>query len=147
MRWHAVLFVLPCVGYAVVQGCSTGDSGDAGADASTKIAMITSWTCGSASVDDCSKCTGFPQPCAYCNAFDASDMVGVCTTLHSTCLGSIPNNHTECTCITGSASVCPEGYEICDGMHFCHTCSDKATNDGLTCQNGGKCHYDDGGCL
>jgi len=147
MRWHALFFVLPWVGYAAVQGCgSSNGPSDAGSDGTTNGGVITSWVCGPASVADCSKCAGYPQPCAYCNAFDASDLVGVCTTLHSTCLNAIPNNHTECTCLTGSASACPEGYEICDDMHFCHTCSDNASNEGRTCQNGNKCHYD-GGCL
>ena len=102
--------------------------------------------CGDAAVSSCSQCNGAPQPCVYCGTNDASALSGRCTALHQNCLNTIPQGFEDCRC-TGDASACPESYQVCTaGITRCHTCSDNNTNNGLTCENGGKCTYADGGC-
>lgn len=134
---------------------SAGDSGpmDASVDASDgsvtmEAGNIGIWSCGTAMVTDCSMCTGFTQPCAYCNMADASDLRGACVQTGTNCAFSLPMGFQDCLCMT--AATCPESYQVCQnfgGGGRCHTCSDTNTNNGLTCQNGGKCDFADGGCL
>jgi hypothetical protein len=102
--------------------------------------------CGDASVSDCAQCNGATQPCVYCATNDASALQGLCTQLHQGCQNSIPNGFEDCRCGNGDASACPEKYQVCTGAARCHTCSDNNANNGLTCENGGKCTYADGGC-
>ncbi len=130
-----------------------GDTGttDGASDASDggttqKDSGIGSWTCGSVTVNDCSQCTGFTQPCAYCSSTDASVLKGVCTQLYTDCLNSIPQGYQDCPCTGGDASTCPEGYQVCINFGRCHTCTDNAQNTGLKCENGGTCAAD-AGCL
>lgn len=129
---------------------STGDAGtDAVADASdgatTIDTGIAQWSCGSVKVSDCSQCTGFTQPCAYCNFQDASVLSGVCVQTGQNCQFSIPQGFQDCTCT--DASTCPEAFQVCTtNGGRCHTCSDNATNNGLKCEDGLTCQFDAGAC-
>ena len=139
----------------VTNETGTNDSGttDGGSDTGTSDASdggggktITSWSCGNTTVSNCTACVGFTQPCAYCNMADASDLVGACIQTGTNCFTTIPNGYQDCPC-NMDASTCPESYQVCTNAGRCHTCSDNNTNNGLTCENGGKCDYADGGCL
>ena len=122
---------------------SASDASDGGSaqDGGTTIAT---WQCGATTVSDCAQCTGFTQPCAYCNMQDASVVSGVCTLIHSNCLNSIPQGYQDCTC--QDASTCPESYQVCTLQGRCHTCSDSTQNNTLKCENGGTCTPEAGTC-
>jgi len=113
---------------------------DTGADAGTL-----SFKCGDNVVADCSQCPQSAQPCVYCNTATPTELAGVCTALHSNCIGGIPNGYQDCSC-AGDVSKCPEPYQICNGTGSCHTCSDATGNDTLACKGGGACHATTGIC-
>jgi len=115
------------------------DASDGGTVIDTGIAQ---WTCGSVKVSDCSQCTGFTQPCVWCNFQDASVITGACVQTGDNCSNSIPQGFQSCNC--ADASTCPEAFQICSGFGRCHTCTDNTTNNGLTCQNGQTCAADAG---
>jgi len=117
---------------------------DAAQDSGATEAGALAFACGTGTVSDCSQCNGMPQPCVYCKQGDATSLAGRCTTAGTSCAFGAPSGYGECTC-ANSASSCPESYEVCR-FGSCRTCSDSNTNDGLTCQNGGKCDSQDGGC-
>lgn len=129
----------------------TDDTGsDAGTDSATDAGQdsgpnISIWMCGTATVTDCSQCTGFTEPCAYCNIMDASVLSGACVQTHTSCANVIPNGFQDCLC--GDAGPCPENDQVCTAFGRCHTCEDTNTNNGLACHGGGTCDYADGGCL
>ncbi len=129
-------------------GTDTGTTQDGSTDGGVQdsgTANITSWQCGSVTVSDCSQCTGFQQPCAYCNFADASVLKGVCTQMYTGCQNAIPNGYQDCPC--QDASTCIEGYQVCTQFGGrCHTCTDNTQNAGLKCENGGTCSPD-AGCL
>ncbi len=119
------------------------DASDAGTDTGTTIGT---WTCGNATVTDCSQCIGFTQPCVYCAVTDASVQSGACVQEHTNCFnGGIPNGFADCPCT--AATQCPDDFQVCTQAGRCHTCEDNNGNNGLTCKNGGKCDAVDGGCL
>jgi hypothetical protein len=120
---------------------STGDASDGATTIDTGIAM---WTCGSVKVSDCSQCTGFTQPCAYCNMQDASVLSGTCVQTGDNCFNSIPNGFQDCPC--ADASTCPEAFQVCTNQGRCHTCTDSVQNNGLKCENATTCQIDAGGC-
>jgi hypothetical protein len=129
-------------GAADVSAIETG-APDAGADA--VIGM--SFKCGDTNVvTDCAQCTGATQPCVYCNATTATQMVGICTVLHSNCIGAIPAGYQDCPC-GGNVSKCPEAYQICNQTGSCHTCSDATGNNNLACNGGGTCNATTGSCM
>jgi hypothetical protein len=140
----------------VVTNPDTGDDGSAGdasdggtADASdgatTIDTGIAQWSCGSVKVSDCSQCTGFTQPCAYCGVQDASALTGVCVQTGTNCLNAIPNQGVEdCVCTPGDASTCPEAFQVCTTNGRCHTCTDSTQNNGLKCENATTCQADAG---
>jgi len=118
-------------------GVTDASDGSTGVD--TGIAQ---WTCGSVKVTDCSQCTGFTQPCVWCNFQDASVITGACVQTGTNCSNVIPQGFQSCVC--GDASTCPEAFQICSGFGRCHTCTDNTQNNGLTCQNGLTCAADSG---
>jgi hypothetical protein len=118
-----------------------GDANDGGTTVDTGIAQ---WTCGSVKVADCSLCTGFTQPCAYCNTQDASVLSGVCVQTGQNCFNTIPNGYQDCPC--ADASTCPEGFQVCTNAGRCHTCTDSTQNNGLKCEDNLTCQIDAGGC-
>ncbi len=130
----------------------TGDetSTDAGSDvtdaAKTPDTGIGTWQCGSATVTSCTACIGYTQPCVYCAVADASLLSGVCIQTGTNCLNAIPSNQYQ-DCVCADAAACPEAFQVCTTNGRCHTCSDQSSNNNLTCENGGKCDYADGGCL
>jgi hypothetical protein len=140
-------------GNDVVTVNDTGTGNDASDGGTTIVDSggIGSWQCGTAVVTDCSQCIGFTQPCVYCNVTDASDHIGTCVQTHTNCANGVTTQYQDCPCNAGDASACPESDQVCIQFTVnngrCHTCSDQATNNGLTCENGGKCDYADGGCL
>jgi hypothetical protein len=128
----------------------TGDTGatDGGTTQDSGVTIGT-WKCGATTVTDCSQCTGYTQPCAYCNTLDASVVTGVCTQLNTSCFNNqIPQGYQDCNC--ADASDCIESYQVCvafgQGGGHCHTCTDGTGNNGLTCNGGGTCAPDAGGC-
>jgi hypothetical protein len=138
----------------------TGDAGSGDAsDASTTPdgggKPITSWTCGNATVSDCSQCVGHTQTCVYCNNQDASVVSGTCVQFGTGCGNGIPQGFNLCPCpkTDGGASACPEPYQVClvfgqqQQQGICDTCGAVQNTNGLTCENGGKCDAVDGGCL
>jgi hypothetical protein len=122
-------------------GSTTSDASDGATTIDTGIAQ---WSCGSVKVSDCSQCTGFTQPCAYCNFQDASVLSGVCVQTGDNCANSIPQGYQDCVC--ADASTCPEAFQVCTQQGRCHTCSDMQTNNGLKCENALTCQYDAGAC-
>jgi hypothetical protein len=123
-------------------GGTTTDASDGATTIDTGIAM---WTCGSVKVSDCSQCTGFTQPCAYCNVQDASVLSGACVQTGTNCLNAIPNqNFQDCVCSPGDASTCPEGFQVCTTNGRCHTCTDSTQNNGLKCEDNLTCQADAG---
>ena len=135
----------------VVTTPDTGTDADTGdvvttTDATTQDsgANIGSWKCGSVTVADCSQCTGFFQPCAYCSVTDASVVTGVCTQIYTNCLNAIPNGYQDCPCTPGDASTCIEGYQVCSQQGRCHTCTDSVNNNTLKCENDLTCAADAG---
>ena len=120
-------------------GGTTTDASDGGTTIDTGIAQ---WTCGSVKVSDCSQCTGFTQPCAYCNVQDASVLSGQCVQTGTNCFNNIPQGFQDCVC--ADASTCPEAFQICSAQGRCHTCTDSPQNNGLTCENKLTCAADAG---
>lgn len=121
---------------------ATTDASDGSAGFDTGIAQ---WTCGSVKVSDCSQCTGFTQPCVWCNFQDASVITGACVQTGTNCSNAIPQGFQSCLC-PGDASTCPENFQICTNQGRCHTCTDSTFNNGLTCEDGKTCQIDAGGC-
>ncbi len=142
----------------VVTTPDTG-TGDAGTDASTTPDSggkpITSWTCGNATVSDCSQCVGHTQTCVYCDNNDASVVSGTCVQFGTGCGNTIPQGFNLCPCpkTDGGVSACPEPDQVClvfgqqQQQGVCDTCGAVQQTNGLTCQSGGKCDAVDGGCL
>ena len=119
------------------------DASDGGTTIDTGIAQ---WNCGSVKVSDCSQCTGFTQPCAYCNFQDASVITGSCVQEGTNCANVIPQGFQDCPCIAGDASTCIEAFQVCTQQGRCHTCTDSTFNNGLKCEDGLTCQIDAGGC-
>ena len=117
----------------------TSDASDGGTTLDTGIAQ---WNCGSVKVSDCSQCTGFTQPCAYCSVTDASVLTGSCVQMGTNCFNNIPNGFQDCPC--ADAATCPEAFQICSGQGRCHTCTDSLQNQGLKCENNLTCQVDAG---
>jgi len=134
-------------------------TGDAGTDSGTVDANeagpdtggqpITTWTCGTATVSDCSKCIGHSMPCVYCQTADASVVSGVCVQDGTGCGNTTPQGFGLCSC-PKDAGTCPEPYLVClqvtQTQSVCDTCGAVQNTNGLTCQNGLKCNATDGGC-
>jgi len=135
-------------------GGTTTDASSDATDASTTPdsggKLITSWTCGNATVSDCAQCIGHSQPCVYCSNADASVVSGVCVQFGTGCGNTTPQNFNLCSC-PKDAGTCPEPYLVClqvtQQQSVCDTCGAVQTTNGLTCENGGKCNATDGGCL
>jgi hypothetical protein len=143
----------------VVTTPDTGTTDSSTTDASTTPDSggkpITSWTCGNATVSDCSQCIGHTQTCVYCNNQDASVVSGTCVQTGTGCGNGIPQGFNLCACPKGDGGVsaCPEPYQVClvfgqqQQQGVCDTCGAVQNTNGLTCENGGKCDAVDGGCL
>jgi len=127
----------------------TGDASDGGTTPDSGGKPITSWTCGNATVSDCSQCIGHTQTCVYCENGDASVVSGVCVQFGTGCGNTIPQNFNLCPC-PKDAGACPEPYQVClqvtQQQSVCDTCGAVQTTNGLTCENGGKCAADAGTC-
>ena len=121
---------------------SDGGTGDASDGATTIDTGIAQWSCGSVKVADCSQCTGFTQPCAYCNVQDASVITGSCVQQGMNCQMAIPQGFQDCPC--ADASTCIEGFQVCTAFGRCHTCTDSTQNNGLKCEDGLTCQADAG---
>lgn len=126
---------------------------DSGPDTGGK--PITSWTCGNATVSDCTQCIGHTQTCVYCADNDASVVNGTCVQTGTGCGNTTPQGFNLCACphTDGGVSACPEPYQVClylgpqNQPGVCDTCGAVNTTNGLTCQGGGKCDAVDSGCL
>jgi len=112
------------------------------ADASADAGQGGIYQCGTSSVSSCSDCAGMPEPCLYCAA-DAST-AGVCLPMGMSCFGSAPSGFGVCACGM-NPNACPAGYQVCRQGN-CRTCSDSSGNVGYTCNSGGTCNPEDGGC-
>ena len=123
------------------------DASDAPTTPDTGGKPITSWTCGSTTVSDCSQCVGHTQTCVYCSDTDASAVSGVCVQFGTGCGNTAPNGYNLCTC-PHDAGSCPEPYLVClplsQTQGVCDTCGAVNTTNGLTCQSGGKCAAEKG---
>ena len=165
MRANLLLvFVMGCGGSGTVDlttdgGTDATNGGSDAADTGSDVAEANApdvgsdapagmmFKCGDTmTVADCSTCTNATQPCVYCNVQTPGTMVGICTALHSNCIGAIPMNFQDCHCGT-TVSSCPEAYQICNATGSCHTCSDATGNQGLMCQGGGTCNATTGICM
>jgi len=128
----------------------TGTPSDASDAGDTGTNPISIWTCGNVTVADCSLCIGHTQGCAYCADNDASVLVGTCVQQGTGCGNGIPMGYNLCAC-PKDAGACPEPYQVCLPLTMansvCDTCGAVPMTNGLTCENGGKCDADDGGCL
>lgn len=123
-------------------GTDTGTTTDASDGGTTIDTGIAQWNCGSVKVSDCSQCTGFTQPCAYCNFQDASVITGSCVQQGTNCQAAIPQGFQDCPC--ADASTCIEGFQVCTAFGRCHTCTDNPQNNGLKCEDGLTCQADAG---
>lgn len=120
-----------------------GASGDASVNEAGGDGGALSFTCGGDAVGDCSQCSGMPQPCVYCEQGNAASLAGRCVAMNGSCFIGAPSGYTLCSCT--AASSCPESFQVCRNK-TCRTCSDSNNNGGLTCQSGGTCNDQDGGC-
>jgi hypothetical protein len=133
-------------------GTDTGgsDASDGGTAMDSGGSNIGSWTCGNATVTDCSQCIGHTQPCVYCANMDASALAGICVQQGTGCGNGTPTGYNLCKCNT-DAGVCPEAYQVClfagTAYSVCDTCGAVNQTNNLTCKSGGKCDAFDGGCL
>ena len=120
---------------------ATGDGGgtDGGGGTLTYVCDVDGGT-----VTSCAQCTGFPEPCAYCDTADASNVVGHCLQQGQNCGGGAPNNFGACGCGT-DAGNCPESYQVCRAQG-CRTCGESGNTDGLACKGGGSCTANTGTC-
>jgi hypothetical protein len=100
------------------------------------------YQCGTGTVASCDQCSGMLQPCVYCG--NGSTTAGVCVALHQSCFGSAPNGFGVCAC--GNPSACPAGFQVCR-QGSCRTCAESVNNVGSTCNSGGTCNPQDGGCF
>ena len=124
---------------------ATGDSGGNDGGTTDSGGGSLSYVCDvdGGTVTSCAQCTGFTQPCAYCDTADASNVVGHCVAQGGNCAAAAPNNFGACGCGT-DAGNCPESYEVCRSQS-CRTCGENQTN-GLACKGGGSCTSNTGTC-
>jgi hypothetical protein len=101
------------------------------------------YQCGTDTVASCTACTGMPQPCLFCGTGTAT--AGVCVGMGMSCFGSAPTGFGVCACGM-SANACLASYQVCR-LGECRTCSESAGNVGYTCNGGGTCNPQDGGCF